>query len=65
MPKVCDLDDGDAFADWLTAAEGNARTGWEMDFLSDMTERFEQWGDQMFLSPKQEAILKRIAKVDD
>lgn len=44
----------------ITIAETNASSRWEMDFMSDMVERYEQWGDDMYLSEKQHDVLERL-----
>lgn len=49
------------FIDLLGEAETNASSGWEMDFVEDMRERFAKWGTDMLLSDKQVEQLKRIA----
>jgi len=59
---ICDLyDDVSDFGDIMEAADLNAKDGWEMDFVSDMRDRFEQYGAHMYLSEKQREILERIA----
>lgn len=35
-------------------------TGWETQFISDMTERFEKYSGKMFMSPKQWTVMRRI-----
>ena len=49
------------FADILAAAETAAGDDWEKTFIKEQSERFQKWGDTMFLSPKQLTILQRIA----
>ena len=55
---VTDVED---FEDLLASAEENASSDWEMGFVEDLSERYEQYGDDMFLSEKQAEILRRIA----
>jgi len=50
------------FEELLGAAESEARTGWEMDFTSEMRVKYTQFEERMYLSDKQVAQLKRIAK---
>jgi hypothetical protein len=49
------------FDGMLCAAEAGVGDDWERQFLKEQRERFERWGDTMFLSPKQLTILQRIA----
>ena len=51
----------DNIEDVLYVAEGRTKNEWEMDFVDGLREKFDQYGDDMFLSDKQAAILKRIA----
>lgn len=55
-----DLDD---FADLLVAADRGAATGWEMDFIKDVQDRFALYGERLYVSEKQLDVLRRIAKV--
>lgn len=55
---VTDVED---FEDLLASAEANASSDWEMGFVEDLSERYERYGDDMFLSEKQAEILRRIA----
>jgi hypothetical protein len=42
--------------------EGKHRlNGWEDGFISDQFKRFEQYGDDTRMSPKQWAVIKKIA----
>lgn len=56
------FDEASEFEDLLDAAESEASTGWEMDFVSDMRDRFEEYQERMYLSERQIEILERIAK---
>ena len=49
------------FDDMIEQAEMNASTGWEVDFVSDMRERFDQYALESFLSEPQLTILQKIA----
>jgi len=51
----------DNIEDVLHVAEGRAKNEWEMDFVDGLQEKFDQYGEDMFLSDKQATILKRIA----
>jgi hypothetical protein len=53
-----DIDD---FYTLLCDAEDMATTDWEMDFVSDMKEKYEQYGGQMYVTEKQVVALERIA----
>lgn len=59
--KVKDNYDEREFQDLLDAAEENASGNWEKTFVSDLQDKFEEFGTGMFLSEKQEDILNRIA----
>ena len=50
------------FDELLSAAEDEAKNEWEMDFVGDMRDKYTDYGDTMFLSEKQLALLRRIAK---
>lgn len=52
------------FADLLYEAEVNAHSSWDVAFVEDMQERFEEWFVEMFLSDNQHEHLKRIARVE-
>ncbi len=59
--KVQDLYDEDEFQSLLDDAEANASNDFECKFVSDMQDRWEQYGKRMYLSDKQKEILERIA----
>lgn len=50
------------FGDLMDEAEDEAKGSWEENFVSDIRDKFDSYGDRMYLSEKQEEILKRIAK---
>ena len=50
------------FDELLSVAEDEAKNEWEMDFVGDMRDKYTDYGDAMFLSEKQLALLRRIAK---
>ena len=61
--RVADAyDEVSEFETLLADAEANAVTDWEMEFVSDINDKFEKYGDQMFISTKQIEILERISK---
>lgn len=64
MTKVRDLYDEREFTDLLDEAEDNASGSWEKTFVSDMRDKFEEYGIGMFISDKQDEILQRIANGD-
>jgi hypothetical protein len=49
------------FESLLEDAESNAKTAWEIDFVSDIIERYDEYEDNTFLSDNQLAVLERIA----
>ena len=51
----------DRFLAVLVAAELNASSAWEMEFVNDLRSRFEQWDYRMQLSDLQHQQLTRIA----
>ena len=57
-------DNSDRLREILAAAEEAAEAGYlsafEREFTSDMRERFMSWGRQMYVSPKQSAIVQRL-----
>jgi hypothetical protein len=56
--KAGEIDD---FEYLLGAAESQAETDWEMHFVSDMQEKYEQYGDNCFVSEKHLETLEIIA----
>ena len=62
--KASDLfADEDELASLIESAASRARGAWEEQFISDMEDKFKLYGLGMFMSEKQEAILRRIAGV--
>ena len=59
--KVQDLYDEEEFQSLLDDAEANASNDFEINFVFDMQDRWEQYGKRMYLSDKQREILERIA----
>jgi hypothetical protein len=50
----------DDFGDVLWIAERKARTPWEKQFVADLQDKFDEYGDRMFFSDRQDEILQRI-----
>ena len=48
----------------IDQAETNANNDFEMEFTSSIREKFDEWGENMFMSEKQRDILRRIAERD-
>lgn len=55
------FDSTNEFDDLLFLAEQQASSHWEMDFVADIHERYDEYNEQMFLSRKQVSVLRRIA----
>lgn len=47
---------------FLDAAESNASTDYEINFVSNMTENFKSWGLNSFLSASQFELLAKIGE---
>lgn len=63
MSTVADMFDSiDEFDDLLSDATDRASGDWEIEFVSDIAQRYEDYEDRMFMSEKQIEILERIAK---
>lgn len=65
MSKLLDFyADADEFEIELDAAESNAR-GWKTEeFLDGLRDKYEEWGEDMYLSEAQHAWLQRLADGD-
>jgi len=61
MSTVADKYEDNEFEDLLDTAESYAANGWEQQFVSDMQDKWQQYGRRMYLSDKQDEILNRIA----
>lgn len=55
--------DIDNYADILEQAELNAKNDWEMDFVFDLMNKFDEYGDDTFVSEAQLEKLEKIARV--
>ena len=62
--KVKELPTDLDFADILDAAEANAKTDFEMDFVCPMGHRYDEWDENTFITDKQWELLAKIARVD-
>lgn len=62
--RVCDRMDEAEFELLLSDAEANAVSDWDVHFVSDMRDRYTQYGGDMFLSDSQRDQLDRIANGD-
>lgn len=51
----------DNYEELLETAEELASNHWEMDFVADMKDQFEQYGDKTFVSEAQLDKLETIA----
>ena len=62
MAKLVEIyEDGlSEFEDLLREAEEVAITQWEMDFVEELSNRYDTYQEQMFLSAKQQDTLDRI-----
>jgi hypothetical protein len=48
------------FAEALCEAEACASTDWEMEFVADLRQRFDRYGDAMYLTLRQADTIRRI-----
>ena len=53
----------DNYEELLEEADIKASNDWEMDFVSDLKEKFEQYGDDTYVSDAQLEKLEAIAKL--
>ena len=61
MATIQDMFDSKTeFEDLLSEAESQAESAWEMDFVDGLRDRFTAYGEKMYLTEKQEEILRRI-----
>jgi len=61
VSTVADKYEDSEFEDLLDAAASSATNGWEEQFVSDIRDKWEQYGARMYLSEKQGEILNRLA----
>ena len=59
--RVQDIYDDDEFEGLLESARMNAANDWEETFISDLMDKFEEYGKRMYLSDSQLEHLERIA----
>ncbi len=50
------------FQELLATAEDKARNDWAREFISDITEKFEKYGEDTFVTDKQIFKLREIAE---
>lgn len=63
MSQISDIyDDTADFETLLNDASASAVSDFEIGFVNDMNERFQKYGDEMYLSTSQREALERIAK---
>ena len=55
------FDDTDEFDKLLGLAWAGAETEWEIEFVGDIKSRFNEWGEKMFLSPRQLEVIQKLA----
>jgi len=55
--------DIDNYADLLESAELNAKNDWEMDFVFDLMNKFDEYGDDTYVSEAQLEKLEKIARI--
>lgn len=55
------FDDVAEFDKLLEAAEQEAITDWQMDFVSDIQDKYKKYGRKMYLSDNQLSRLEKIA----
>lgn len=55
----------DDFEELLDDADLNATKAASLNFVSDMREKFEEFGHDMYLSPKQLEWLKKLAEAEE
>ena len=51
----------DNFYELLDEAESQASNDWEIDFVNDMRDKYDQYSDEMFVSEAQLEKLEKIA----
>ena len=53
----------DGYEELLETADLQAKTRWEMDFVEDMKEKYEAYGENTFVSDAQLKKLDKIAGI--
>jgi hypothetical protein len=51
----------DNFEELLDAAESSATKDWDVDFVSDLRDRYDKFGDNLYVTDAQLEQLERIA----
>ena len=62
--RVCDFYTLDEFSFLIQEAHDRAKTTWENDFVFEISQKFAEYGENMYLSEKQQAVLERIANYE-
>lgn len=57
--NVYEIDDFDQI---LEEAEDQAKTEWEIKFVSDIRDKLDEYGEETLISERQLEVLTRIAK---
>ena len=58
---VADFYDYEEFEELLERADFSAIGEWEMNFVADMIDKFEQYGLNTYISDKQQEMLEKLA----
>lgn len=58
--KVLDLYSVEEFEDLLFSAEQKKKSVWAEKFVEDLREKFEEYGESMFISDRQVEMLQKI-----
>lgn len=61
--KDYDTSSSVSFEVMLQEAEAFASTEWDMEFVSDLKDKYEAYGSNMYISAKQIQQLERIANL--
>lgn len=61
MSQIQDIYEDDEFEGLLEDARMNAANDWEANFVSDLSDKYSEFGRRMFLSESQQCHLERIA----
>jgi hypothetical protein len=62
--KASDLYSKDEFDSLIRQARANAETDWEIEFIDSIEAKYDEYGVKMFLSDKQDSVLRRLANGD-
>lgn len=59
--QVQNIYDDDEFEGLLESARMNSANDWEENFISDLSDKYEEYGRRMYLSESQQEHLEMIA----